>query len=363
VPGRRIDNGLGLAQIAVEFLDMRPLLNPVLVNGRSGDPALYVDVVFAKRAVLIDLGSIEALPPRKILRLEHVFVSHTHIDHFFGFDRLLRTLVGRDHTVHLYGPQGFIDHVGHKLQAYSWNLAKRYPCDLVFVVTEVHAGSHGHIARFRLKNAFLREPIGDARFLAGVLHREPNFRVATAVLDHRLPCLGFAVEEPIHVNVWKTRLEARGLAVGPWLRELKRAVIEGYGDDHPIDIGPNAPGHGGVPLGELRDLVSVSRGQKLGYVTDVADTDANRQAIVQLVADADILFIEACFRAADAPLAARRAHLTTTAAGELAAAAKVRRVEPFHFSARYEGEETAMMAEVAEAFSGEKSAAVHYCEG
>ena len=35
-------------------------------------------------------------PTRKIQRLEHVFVSHTHVDHFFGFDRLLRVLVGRE---------------------------------------------------------------------------------------------------------------------------------------------------------------------------------------------------------------------------------------------------------------------------
>src|SRR5438132_1556713 len=74
---------------------MRPLLHPTLVNGRSGDPALYVETLFEKRAILFDLGDIAALPARKILRLEQVFVSHTHIDHFVGFDRLLRLYVGR----------------------------------------------------------------------------------------------------------------------------------------------------------------------------------------------------------------------------------------------------------------------------
>ena len=67
---------------------MRPLLHPTLVNGRSGDPALYIETLFEKRAILFDLGDISNLPPRKIQRLEHIFVSHTHIDHFIGFDRL-----------------------------------------------------------------------------------------------------------------------------------------------------------------------------------------------------------------------------------------------------------------------------------
>ncbi len=67
----------------------------------------------------------------------------------------------------------------------------------------------------------------------------------------------------------------------------------------------------------------------------------------------DILFIEAPFAGEDAALAAERAHLTTVAAGEIARAAQVRHVEPFHFSPRYAGQEQRMMAEVAEAFVGE----------
>jgi ribonuclease Z len=94
---------------------LRPLLHPTLVNGRSGDPGLYVETLFEKRAVLFDLGDISILSPRKIHRLGHVFVSHAHIDHFIGFDRLLRVLVGREKTIGLYGPNGFIEHVRHYL--------------------------------------------------------------------------------------------------------------------------------------------------------------------------------------------------------------------------------------------------------
>ena len=86
---------------------MRPLLHASLVNGRFGDPALYVETLFEKHAILFDLGDITALSPRKIHRIEYVFVSHAHIDHFVGFDLLLRVLVGREKIVHIFGPEGF----------------------------------------------------------------------------------------------------------------------------------------------------------------------------------------------------------------------------------------------------------------
>ena len=213
---------------------MRPLLHASLVNGRYGDPALYIETLFEKHAILFDLGDITALPPRKLHRIEHVFVSHTHIDHFIGFDHLLRVLVGREKTVHLYGPPGFVDRVRHKLQAYQWNLVDRYLFDLVFVVTEIDAAAVASTTRFRLKNAFADEPLGRRPLPGGVIHSEPTFRVTTAVLDHRTPCLAFALQESAHVNIWKNRLAEHKLPVGPWLHELKRAVVENRPDDHLI---------------------------------------------------------------------------------------------------------------------------------
>ena len=333
---------------------MRPLLHPSLVNGRTGDPALYVETLFERRAILFDLGDIAGLSPRKVQRLEHVFVSHTHIDHFIGFDRLLRLLVGREKTVHLYGPPGFIGQVGHKLQGYRWNLVESFVCDLVFVVTEVDTALAMRRVRFRLKTAFAAEELGSGEAAGGVLHREPGFSVTTAVLDHRMPCLGFALAEAEHVNVWKNRLAEMGLPVGPWLRALKRAVVEDWPDHTKIAVRERAASLPAreLPLGDLRRTVTITPGQKIAYVTDVADTPANRAAIVALARGADLLFIEAAFAQADADLAAARAHLTTRAAGEIGRAAGVRRLEPFHFSPRYAGEEQRLLDEVEAAFTG-----------
>ena len=334
---------------------MRPLLHPTLLNGRTGDPAIYIETLFEQRAILFDLGDITSLSPRKIRRLEYVFVSHAHIDHFFGFDRLLRLLVGRDKQISLYGPAGFIDRVHHKLQAYLWNLVDREPGDLTFVVTEIGPSATAQTVRFRLKTAFTAEAMGTVSIGHGVLVNDPTFRVSTAILDHRTPCLGFAIEEPAHFNVWKTRLEELGLPVGPWLRKLKHAVIEKRPDDFRVRISSSADStEHDLPLGKLREILTVTPGQKLGYVTDVADTVANRRAIVELVRNSDLLFIEAAFARANIALATERAHLTTEAAGQIARQAGVRRVEPFHFSPRYAGNYQQMQNEVMAAFMGQQ---------
>jgi ribonuclease Z len=330
---------------------MRPIFHPSLVNGRYGDPTVYVETLFEKHSLLFDVGEIASLSARKIRRVDQIFVSHAHIDHFVGFDHLLRLLVGREKTVQLYGPPGFVERVFHKLQAYRWNLVETYPCDLVFVVSEFETPNSMSTTRFRLKKAFAAEPSVSHKTLAGVLCDEPTHRVSAAILEHGTPCLAFALQEAAHVNVWKNRLSERGLPVGPWLRSLKKAVVERRTDDHLVHIDGSATSDDRlVPLGSLRDLLTVAAGQKIAYVTDVADTPANRAAIVALVQNADILFIEAAFAGADAGLARDRAHLTTTAAGEIARAANVHRVEPFHFSPRYSGEQARMLAEVMAAF-------------
>jgi ribonuclease BN (tRNA processing enzyme) len=112
---------------------VRPIYQAELVNGVFGDPVIYIDLKFERRAVLFDIGDVSRLPTRKLLRISDVFVSHTHMDHFAGFDHLLRVCLGRDTGVRLYGPRNFIDQVEHKLHAYTWNLVENYASD--FTIT------------------------------------------------------------------------------------------------------------------------------------------------------------------------------------------------------------------------------------
>ena len=324
------------------------MLRPSLVNGRFGDPLLYVELAHERDAVLFDLGDCSALSARDLLRVSHVFVSHMHMDHFIGFDALLRVHVGREKRIVIVGPEGIIEAIGHKLAGYTWDLAARYATELVFEVRELQTADRLQRCCFRFRAGFAAESIETMPVSEGLVVDTPLFRVSAAILEHHGPSLGFAITEPIHLNVWRNRVEARGLAIGPWLKPFKEAVRDNLPDDTPIAL----PSGGQAPLAALRDLISIRAGQTLGYITDIRDTRANRYAATRLCADADILFIEASFAAADVERAFDRAHLTTTAAGEIARSSGAQRVEPFHFSPRNDANEAALVAEVEAAFRG-----------
>jgi ribonuclease Z len=328
---------------------------PQLVNEAFGDPALYVDLAFEHRALLFDMGDLAPLGTRKLLRLSHVFVTHAHMDHFIGFDRLLRAFLHQDKTIHLYGPAGFVEQVQHRLSAYTWNLLPEYATDLILVATELGGDGGGRTATFRSHTAFSRERDNTVELpAAGVLLHEETFRVRAMVLDHKIPCLAYALEERAHVNIRRDVLEEMGLPIGPWLVDLKREVAQGAPDDLPVRIWwreGNVARDCHLPLGALRNRVaSITPGQKIAYVVDVAYHPTNARAIVDLVHGADLLFIEAAFLEADASTAAERGHLTARQAGRLAYEAAAKQIVPIHFSPRYVGREAELRREAQEAF-------------
>jgi len=331
---------------------MKPLFHPRLVNDVFGDPGVYVEYLFEKRALLFDLGDLHHLSPRKILKVTDVFVSHTHLDHFNGFDRLLRICLGRDKQLRLFGPSGFIDRVHHKLSAYTWNLVENYTNDFTLEVTEVHAQSLRTV-RFRCRNAFRMDEEERHDYKDGVIFDEETFRIRAACLDHSIPCMAFTLEEKAHVNIMKNKLEAMGLPVGGWLKELKAAVVRGDADKTPIRVWWKEKGRiqeRVMPLGSLKsEILQITSGQKISYAVDLVYHEENARKIVELARGSDLLFIECCFLEEDNELAAQKYHLTAHQAGLLAKRAGVKRVVPFHFSPRYEGQEQLLIDELQEA--------------
>ena len=151
---------------------MPQFVQPRLVNGVFGDPGLYAEFMFERRALLFDLGDLGAMPARKLLKISDIFVSHAHADHFSGFDRLLRLHLGREKTLSLFGPPDFIDRVGHKLAGYSWNLVRSYGSVLTFEVAELHPGGAVRRARFSSATAFRREDAEPSGSDRGILVRD-----------------------------------------------------------------------------------------------------------------------------------------------------------------------------------------------
>jgi ribonuclease Z len=328
---------------------MRWLFEPRLVNEAFGDPGVYVDFRDERRALLFDLGDIGALPPRKLMRLSHVFVTHAHMDHFAGFDHLLAVVLGRKPKLTLFGGPDFVAQVEHKLRAYTWNVVYRYD-ELVLDVCEIDPGGRGQCARFSTRTNFVRESSSSFELEDDVLHDEATFRVRARFVDHDIPCLAYAVEEKAHVNVAKDRLDALGVATGAWLRDLKHAVLSGAPDATPIQLqwrdrsGDHAMTR---DVGDLRHLIlDVVPGQRIGYATDLRYTEANVRTLAELFADVDVLFIESVFLDEDAEHGARKNHLTAGQAGRIARCARAKAVRPFHFSPRYEGREAELVGQL-----------------
>jgi ribonuclease Z len=335
---------------------MRPTFHAELINGVFGDPGVYIDLMFERRAILFDIGDITALPTRKLLRVRDVFVSHTHMDHFCGFDHLVRVCLGRDAGVRLYGPPRFIAQLEHKLAAYTWNLVANYETDFVVTAHELDAEGRVQRAQFRSRYRFEREPMPDAFATGGTLLEEAQFRVRALPLEHHdIVSLAFSFEEGTHINVWKTRLEELGLPTGAWLTDLKRKVRAGEPDDTPVHVRwrtRDGSREQSFALGELkRSVLDFVPGQKICYVTDVSEHERNVRALLEFVRHADQLFIEAVFLEADRELARRKAHLTARCAGAIAQAAAVKAAVPFHFSPRYIGREEALRGEFASAWA------------
>jgi len=332
---------------------VRTLFEPRLTNEAFGDPGLFVDFRDERRALLFDLGDIAALPPRKLMRLSHVFVTHAHMDHFAGFDHLLAVLLGRKPSLALFGGPYFIDQVEHKLRGYTWNVVYRYD-ELSFDVFEIGMNGRAQWARFSSRTNFVREATASLELDGDVVHDEPTFRVRARFVDHDVPCLAYAIEEKAHVNVAKDRLAALGVGAGAWLRDLKHAVLRGAPDDTPIDVTwrDRAGDHAlRRTVAELRPLIlDVVPGQRIGYATDLRYTEANVRTLAQLFADVDILYIESVFLDEDAEHGARKNHLTAPQAGRIARVARARAVRPFHFSPRYEGRERELVAELENAW-------------
>src|SRR5262245_40826273 len=158
------------------------------------------------------------------------------MDHFAGFDRLLRVCLHRLAPLHLTGPAGFLDQVEYKLKAYTWNLLDAESLDFRLTAAEFDRDRVARAGEFRAREAFRRRERASAPLTPGTLLDEEEFLIEGVVLDHGTPCLAFAFQEKLRVNVWRERLNLLQLPVGPWLNDAKRAVRRGAPDESPIHV-------------------------------------------------------------------------------------------------------------------------------
>ena len=125
----------------------------------------------SNRYFLIDCGEGTQMQLRKFgvkfQKIDHIFISHLHGDHYFGLVGLLSTmhLMGRERKIHVYGPVGLESIVNNQLDSGGSNLSFQI-----------------HIEEI-MPNASV------------VLFEDEKCSVRCFPLSHGIPTSGFVVEE------------------------------------------------------------------------------------------------------------------------------------------------------------------------
>jgi ribonuclease BN (tRNA processing enzyme) len=314
-----------------------------LVNGVLGDPLLHVRLHHRRRSLLFDLGEAGRLPARVAHQVSDLFLSHAHIDHIAGFLWLVRSRMGDLAPLRVFGPPGIAAHVRATLGGVLWDrIDTRGPR---FEVAELD-GDRLH--RVAIQAGASESTLAARQAREGILLEDDELEVRAVPLDHGhgTAVLAFALTTPRTLNVRKERLEASGLAPGPWLTRLKTLIAAG--EHSTLLTLPDAREAAAGRLAE--EFILEGPGIRLAYATDLADTGPNRDRLAKLGAGAHTLFCEASFLLEDEDQARRTGHLTTRACGEIAARAGAARLVPFHFSRRYENDLARCYDEVRAAF-------------
>ncbi|MCE7873876.1 hypothetical protein DYH09_26375 [bacterium CPR1] len=304
-----------------------------LVNPPGEDPALLISPLNSPASVLIDCGDLRRLPLKELLKIRHVLISHTHIDHFVGFDSLLRSQLFSSEPLTLYGPPGLATQVAGKLAGYAWNLVEDSPFRVE--VCELH-GPGLLRTTFWCRQRFVpNQPREDSW---NKLISE-NIELDYAQVVHNVPCLAYRLTWPGEMRIDKQALKATGRAPGPWLQELKQNP----------ESNPEMAAR----------LVLRQAPRSLAYVTDTVWNKTSARALHALCQGAEELWCEACYLHSQLAKAREHLHLTARQAGRLAAEAGVGKLHLFHFSRRYQGGE-AHLEEARQFFSATEPGRVYF---
>ncbi|MDR3638415.1 MAG: MBL fold metallo-hydrolase [Isosphaeraceae bacterium] len=322
---------------------VHPLVSLRLVNGSTGDPALLVDYPGRDDALLFDVGENGSLDDATLADLGAVFISHHHVDHFIGFDRVVRANLDRDKALSVYGPEGTIRKVYDKIKSYEYPF---FPFQkLVIKVHDVLPG----VMRSALLECTRRfpEPTIEAREWPGpVVHDTADLSVEATLVDHTTPCLAFALVEKPVVFPDPERLAQGPIRPGPWVSEALELIRRGAPSDAKIRIGAKL-----VALEELRaTYFTESACSRIAYVTDTAWSQSARPSLLRLAHEATRLYCDAFYADAQRKSAEKHRHMTATQAAEFAREAGVSELVLIHFAARYKGHFEALVAEARAVF-------------
>lgn len=306
------------------------------LNGEKRSPGVYVK--FGSETHLFDCGrasyEMDLVKP-----LTNVYISHTHMDHFLGFDEIVGL---KQHTenkrITVFGPNGITNSVRSKIKAYTWNLAG--PGAVLVDICELDKGRMTKTS-LSISDDLEGKVVDKIQLTGDVIHQTPNYRIRFVELNHGIPSLGYVFEEYDRVGISKEALAASNLRPGPWLEALKAQAEKET--KHPMHIGGKQ-----YQFDELSALLETRKGKRVVYVTDFVFEDGTIEKVAQIAKDADILYCESNHSSADVEIARKNHHLTASQAAEIAKACNVGELVLMHFSQRYDSKQ--LIAEAAHIF-------------
>ncbi|MCP4149714.1 MAG: ribonuclease Z [bacterium] len=312
--------------------------------GRDNSLFVKLDTGQEMTTMLFDCGDscLNTISLKELQNIEHVFFSHFHMDHVAGFDTFFRCNYNRTNKQnHIWGPVETADIIQHRFQGYMWNLNEG-----VHATWYVHEydGKTVRTFRFELHESFRHchfegEREGDEFLIAA-----KNYTVQAVVMDHKTPCLAYVVREREKQNIDPVKMREKGLIPGPWIKTLKET---GCGEQKEISINNTL-----YSVDELKkELLISTKGESLAYLTDFLLDHGIIERLSKKLIPIDTIVCEGQYRHADADLAKRHYHMTTTLSAELAKKSQAQQMVLFHLSDRYEEEEwKEMLAEAVKIF-------------
>lgn len=262
----------------------------------------------ADRFFLIDCGEATQIQLRKykikFQRINHIFISHLHGDHYFGLVGLLSSmhLLGRKNEIHIYAPielKEIID-IQHKHSFTKLNY------EIVF-----HALQYDK---------------------SKIIFEDDKLFVETILLNHRINCCGFLFKEKPHPkNIIREKIKQYNIPIA----EIPKIKA---GDDYFNTDGKR------IANAELATEAFPIR--SYAYCSDTCYDES----IIKKIKNVDLLYHEATFMHNMELRAKETFHSTTIQAGTIAKKANVKQLIIGHFSARYKDAEP-MLKETQTAFA------------
>lgn len=300
-------------------------------NGRSGDPVIHAFNLRTGEAFLFDIGSIDRLPLKKLLKVRHVYVSHTHIDHFVGFDRLLRAYVPHHREVEICGAPGIVANIQGKLAGYTWNLLAKGQVRFTLHEIGPEMINSSRLYFVDKSRGFKLESVATLPADSPITTFANGSKVYATLVDHGIPVATYRLSFPQRYRVRHEALQKHNLRAGAWIKKLQMQVASNAPADSVINVGEEE-----FRLGWLRDQLLIPQPEfSVSYLTDLQFNWHNLKQVQKIHHRTTVMFCESAFAAQDRQRAQAKAHLTTKQCALLAAYANAQQLENFHFSSIY----------------------------